>query len=160
MATVLYRVSSGEVIRVSTSNEPFNSVDLGYFGVLSDPNFPDGMETQEILGDGTKGPLRQLGFAKLADAATNQVRNATQAEIDLFDAERVLDDEELREETAVDFILTHPTMKRVFELLLEEVNAPGQSSTAGAAGRARGRRNPLPPGAPPRSERRGRNVNQ
>jgi hypothetical protein len=160
MATVLYRVSSGEVIRVSTSNEPFNSVDLGYFGVLSDPNFPDGMALQETLANGTKGPFRQLGFAKIADAALGQVRNATQAEIDLFQVERLLDDEELREETAVDFILSHPVMKRVFELVLEEVDAPGRSSTAGAAGRARGRRNPLPPGAPPRSERRGRNVNQ
>lgn len=120
----------------------FPDVDSHYFGVLVDPDLPDGDQTRETLPDGTLGPTRQLGFAKHAIPGANRVQNSSVGQINTYGTEEELDNGEQQEEAAVSILLNHPVMSKLFDLIFQESDAPGNSSNAGAAGRAVGRRNP------------------
>ena len=130
MITALYRISSNEVVKVSIKGQPFIDRDTTYWGVLTDPPRPDGDVVRESLPDGTLGPLRVLGFAKINDAGT--VRNATQPEIDTWQA---LEDEDENLQDADDassFIDTHPRYRKVFKALLKRIIAENNTTNAKA----------------------------
>ena len=126
MATVLYRKNGDEVLKISLRDQPFTEADTTYFGVLTNPSFPDGTDTRERLPDGNLGPARQLGFAKIAIPGTNTVRNATQAEIDAWAAAEQ-EDEDLQDAADADSLfMTHPQFRKVLKalvkLLVAEIN--------------------------------------
>lgn len=81
--TAIYRKSSGEVLSIDINGRPVGA-NPAWFGVLTDPLTPDGIELQRIGPDGTPGPRRELGFSKIAEPGSNLVRNATQTEINTF----------------------------------------------------------------------------
>jgi hypothetical protein len=121
--TVLYRLSSGEVLKISTRGQPFSDADATKFGVLTDPNLPDGTETRDTSGEDL-GPPRQLGFAKVWD--TVDVRNATQGEIDGFQAAEDDDDADLDVLDAVQLLDAHPLFRRLLfafgKTITDEIN--------------------------------------
>ena len=47
MTTVLYRISSDEVLKNSTRGQLFAERDSAVFGVLTDPTFPDGTDVRD-----------------------------------------------------------------------------------------------------------------
>ena len=109
--TALYRTSSGEVRKVSVKGQPFSEIDPTYWGVLTDPDLPDGTEVRSDT-DGLLGALRELGYAKIAIPASNLVRNATQIEIDTFAA---LETEDIKLQDAAgatSFLETHHRVRR------------------------------------------------
>jgi hypothetical protein len=120
MATsVLYRKSSGEVIKISTKGQVFNEVNATYFGYLIDPSLPDGVQNRELLPDGTLGPVRELGFQKIAIPASDLVRNATQGEIDNFESFKV-DDDNIQDATAAtSFLNSHKRFRKIFKAILK-----------------------------------------
>ena len=91
MTTALYRLSSNEVIKISVKNQQFAERDTAFWGVLTDPTTPDGTNVRNESTD-PPGPLRELGFAKIAEPGLNNVRNATQLEIDTFEPAEIDDD--------------------------------------------------------------------
>lgn len=116
--TVLYRISSGEVLKISTKGQVFNEINSNIFSYLTDPSFPDGTDNREII-DGEFGPARQLGFQKIAIPGSNLVRNATQLEIDGFEAFKV-EDEKIQDQIgAVAFLETHPRFRKIFVGILK-----------------------------------------
>jgi len=122
MATALYRKNGGEGIKWSAINQPFSEADSNFFGVLTDPLTPDGTDTREPLplvpGQARYGPRRQLGWAKIAIPATNTWRNATQAEIDLFDDAEGQDEQALDAVDARRGFERHPMLARVMWSLI------------------------------------------
>lgn len=105
MPTALYRISSNEVVKISLSDQQFSDRDTNFWGVLSDPPFPDGTQTRPLEGD-----LRVLGYSKINDAGT--VRNATQPEIDTFAAAQE-DDENQQDATGAQALfLVHPRNRK------------------------------------------------
>ncbi len=131
--TALYRKSSGEVIKISTKGQPFTDADPQFWGVLIDSTRPDGDDVVDESGD-LRGPLRELGFAKIADVGSNTARNATQAEIDTFESAQE-DDENIESASrATDLLENHPQFRRAFMALaaaLEDALPPGQRRTKG-----------------------------
>lgn len=128
MSTALYRISSNEVVKISTKNQPFTDRNTTIWGVLTDPTTPDGIEVREEFGaGGTLGPLRVLGYAKIAETGTNNVRNALQAEIDTFEAAQTDDDNQLDAEGAGVLFDTHPRFRKLMvaysDILKDEFNA-------------------------------------
>jgi len=114
MSTALYRLSSGEVMKVSLSDQPFTDRDVNYWGVAVDPSLPDGNVCVDPSGD-----YRVLGYAKIHDAGT--VRNAIQAEIDTFEAAQ-LDDESQEDADEVSaWIDSHPRFRKIFKAILKEL---------------------------------------
>lgn len=84
--TVRYRLNAFEVDSISQRGETFAGRNTTFWGVLTDPTFPDGMEILDRT-DNPHGPPRILGLAKIAEplvGPNGNVRNATQAEIDLW----------------------------------------------------------------------------
>lgn len=126
MTTVLYRKNGGEVLKISLRNQGFSDANTTYFGVLTSPGFPDGMDIQENLGDGSLGLRRQLGFAKFADVGGDSVRNATQPEIDAWAGNETTDRNLLDKERARVQIEDSPIDRKVFralgKLLVQEFN--------------------------------------
>jgi len=126
MATALYRLSSNEVLKVSTQDQSFSDADVLFFGVAISPATPDGTLTRENLPDGTLGPLRQLGFAKHYVSGTNTVRNATQLEIDTYAAAELDDDNQQDAIRAKDLLDTHPQFRKILvamaDILKDEIN--------------------------------------
>lgn len=124
MATVLYRRSSGEVIKISLINQPFAAVDQTYYGVLTDPPMPDGTDAREKLGDGTLGPLRQVGFSKIWDGS--EVRNSTAGEIAGFAGPEIDDINTADAAGALEVLSTHPHFRRAFtafaKVVMSELN--------------------------------------
>lgn len=86
--TVLYRLSSGEVGKISPKGQSFSEANSLFWGVLVNPTFTDDMQER---------PFRQLGAAKTAIPGTNTVRNATSAEITNFP---IFDDDDNKQEHA------------------------------------------------------------
>jgi len=117
--TALYRISSGEVIKISLRGQSFDTRDPTIWGVLTDPTLPDGDSVRETRPDGTLGPLRQLGFAKLAITGSNTCRNATRPEIDAFEPSE-LDDENTQDAAqAIDLFQAHPKFRKILIALAE-----------------------------------------
>jgi len=116
--TVKYRLSSGEVEKISSQGQTFSDRNTTYWGVLTDPSFPDGTDIRVIEPDNF-GPLRVLGLAKIWDGIN--VRNATQAEIDGFAAPQIDDDNQQDEDGAADLGDTHPRWRKVFKSLLKGI---------------------------------------
>lgn len=111
--TVLYRISSGEVCDISVSDSQFLEFDATYFGVLTDPPFPDGNEWR--TPQGTRG----LGYTKINDNGT--VRNATQQEIDGFDLYVESDENARIAENAKSLMQNDPKYRRIFIALIKEL---------------------------------------
>jgi hypothetical protein len=128
--TVLYRISSNEVGKISLKGQPFSDRNQTYWGVLTDPPLPDGSAVREELPDGSYGPLRQLGYAKINDSGT--VRNATQPEIDTFAGFETDDENKQDAEHADGFIdasnptYTHPILRKLLvaqsDIIKDEIN--------------------------------------
>jgi hypothetical protein len=140
MATVLYRKRGGEVLKISRSNFGFPDADPDYYAVLHNPQFTNGMDIKEQRANGTEGPAREFGFAKIALPATNKVRNATQSEITTFSDEETLDTDSQHAQAAERLLRDHPVFKKAWEAILEEADAPGVSRVANATARLRGKR--------------------
>lgn len=121
MTTALYRIASNEVLKVSTNDQLFTDRDVTFFGVLTAPSVPDGTAVREDLGDGTLGPLRQFGFAKIAIPGSNTVQNATQPEIDAFGAPQIDDDNQQDADRAADLGDVHPQFRKVIKAILKGV---------------------------------------
>lgn len=123
--TALYRKSSNEVIKISTKGQSFSDRDSDVWGVLTDPVLPDGIQVRDISQD-IAGPLRQLGFAKIAKPANNIIRNAIQSEIDTFSSAELNDDNQLDADQAKELIRTHPTFRKIFiafvDIIKDEIN--------------------------------------
>jgi len=118
--TVLYRISGGEVIKVSTNGQAFADRNTTYWGVLTDPTFTDGTE----IRDGNNN-LRVLGFAKIWDSST--VRNATAGEITTFGTSETDDDKLQDRDAAIDLFNTHPRFRKMMtayaDIDKDEINA-------------------------------------
>lgn len=114
MSTALYRKTGGEVLKISLPGQSFNVWSSTYYGVLTDPSLPDGTTT--LNGAGV---ARQLGFAKFANVAGNIVRNATQAEIDAWQAAEDADVAAMDAERVVELIDTDPQFRRYGKALLK-----------------------------------------
>jgi len=112
--TVLYRISSNEVIKISTRGQLFDDRDTTFWGVLTDPSLPDGNQVRDNTGE-LPGPLRVLGLAKFAVVGTNTVRNATQTEIDGFAAPETDDDNQQDASRAADLGDIHPQFRKMFK---------------------------------------------
>lgn len=123
MTTALYRINGGEVLKISVQGQPFADRDAAVFGVLTDPTLPDGQAVREDLGDGTLGPIRVLGFAKVAVVGSNTVRNATAPEIAAFATAETSDENALDAADAGRMIDTHPRFRKVLKALLKRIIA-------------------------------------
>jgi len=123
MVTVLYRKSSGEVLKISPHGQKFDEINGDLFGYLSDPDFPDGKYNREIK-DEKLGPSRVKGFQKIAIPQENLVRNATQKEINSFDNYIREDEKVMDANAALNLFESHPRFRKVFKALsnaLEEI---------------------------------------
>jgi len=116
--TVLYRISSGEVLKISTRGQQFPHINNNYFDYLIDPDLPDGTDNRPII-DGKLGPARTPGSQKIAIPGSNLVRDATELEIDGFEAFKVEDEKALDETGAKAFLLTHPRFRKIFVGILK-----------------------------------------
>lgn len=121
MITALYRIASGEVVKISLTGQPFADRNQTYWGVLTDPTLPDGNQCREVLQDGTLGPLRTLGFAKIRVGTT--VRNATQGEIDTFAALETADENSQDATEVIAWFDTHPRFRKAFKAMVKRVIA-------------------------------------
>lgn len=115
MPTALYRLSSGEVEKISLTNQSFADRDTTYWGVLTDPTIVDGNVTR---------PLRVLGFAKIWDGSV--LRNATQPEIETFAPAEADDQSQEDADQAISFLETHPVFRKQMiafaDILKDEIN--------------------------------------
>ncbi len=119
--TVLYRISSGEVISISISDDLFEEYDDEFRDVLTNPPLPDGTQ---LMSPGTYGSHRVLGYAKIVDNGT--VRNATQQEIDSFGAAFADDQAQKEANKAEEYLENDPKFRRVMTalmaILVDEIN--------------------------------------
>lgn len=118
--TVLYRKSSGEVLKISPHGQNFPHINVTYFGQLTDPSFPDGIQNRSLV-DGVIGPARELGYQKIAIPSASEVRNATQQEIDGFEALKVEDDNILDADGASSFLSVHPRFRKILKAMLKAI---------------------------------------
>jgi hypothetical protein len=118
MITVLYRISSGEVLKISLRGQIFDRINSNIFAYLIDPSFPDGTDNREIV-DGQLGPGRILGYQKIAIPGSGLVRNGTQEEIDGFQSLQQEDDNLQDELGAKVFLETHPRFRKIFVGILK-----------------------------------------
>ena len=116
--TVLYRISSGEVLKISTRGQQFPHINTNIFEYLIDPDLPDGTDNREII-DGRLGPARSLGYQKIAIPGSNLVRDASQGEIDGFEAFKIEDDNLQDELGAKAFLSTHKRFRKIFVAILK-----------------------------------------
>jgi hypothetical protein len=127
MATALGRINGGEIIKYSEINQPFADADSTFYFVMTDPLVPDGTLLRELLpvspGSARYGPPRQLGYAKIGILATNTIRNATQAEIDLFDDAEGLDEQAQDAAQAREQMVRHPLLARSMAALIRRLVA-------------------------------------
>lgn len=123
--TALYSVSSNEVVKINPKGQLFSDRDTAFWGVLTDPALPDGNEVRDTSGF-LMGPLRVLGLSKIAVPGTNTVRNATQAEIDGFEASQMDIDSQQEANRAKELLNSHPQFRRVLvamaDILKDEIN--------------------------------------
>lgn len=121
MATALYRISSGEVVKISLMDQTWPDRNTTYWGVLTNPSLPDGTEVRDPNGD-----LRVLGYAKYADVGGNTVRNAIQAEIDTYAAAQTDDENQQDADGAESLFITHPRNRKLMtaysDIIKDELN--------------------------------------
>jgi hypothetical protein len=119
MSTVLYRLSSNEVYKISPIDQSFDDRDAVYWGVVTDPSFPDGTAFKDPNGD-----LRVLGYSKILVGAI--VRNATQEEIDTFQGFEDSDENKMDRDRAEFLFDTHPQFRKMMvafaDVLKDEFN--------------------------------------
>jgi hypothetical protein len=119
--TALYRKSSNEVVKISAVGQTFDDRDSNYWGILTDPTTPDGTEVRETLANTRLGPLRVLGFAKIAEPGSNNIRNAIQAEIDTFAAAETDDNDQLDADQTGSLLENHPMWRKYSKALLKTI---------------------------------------
>ena len=119
--TVLYRKSSGEVLKISIKGQMFDNINSDYFAYLTDPDLPDGTNNRNVLPDGTLGPPREAGAQKIAIPSAALVRDADQSEIDTFEVFKVNDEKLMDATGATAFLETHPRFRKIFKALLKLV---------------------------------------
>lgn len=118
--TAVYRKNGLEVLKVSLAGQLFASLDPVYWGVLTDPLTPNGTNVRSDV-EGVLGPMRQLGFAKVAIVGSNTVRNATAPEIAAFVTSEATD-AGLQDVGAVaNWFQTHPRFRRAFKALVRRI---------------------------------------
>ena len=121
MPTALYRISSGEVVKISLANQTWPQVDSTFWAVLTDPALPDGTQVIDDNGD-----LRVLGFAKFADVGGDTVRNATQPEIDTFAPAQTEDENQQDADGADSLFIDHPRWRQLYtaysDIIKDEMN--------------------------------------
>jgi len=115
MTTALYRINGGEVLKISTTDQTFAERDTDYWAVLTDPTLPDGTEVRE----GNTGPLRVLGYSKFADVGGNEVRNATQPEIDTFAPAETEDENLMDQGGARGIFAQHPRWRKLLTAIVD-----------------------------------------
>lgn len=115
MTTALYRLSGGEVVKISLTNQAFAQRDTNYWGVATDPAFPDGIELRE----NGNGPLRVLGFAKIMDGGS--CRNATAPEIATFATAETADENLMDQTGARGLFAVHPRWRKL-QIAIIDVN--------------------------------------
>lgn len=140
MASCLYRLRGGEVVKVSRKDSAFDGHNAAYFGVLMNVKSPDGLDIRPEGPNGELGELKQPGFAKRAVKSSNTMRNARPAEIATFIKEEEADLESQQAEAAESILTRNPVFAKALEALLEEADAVGASTVQGAAGRVKGKR--------------------
>lgn len=128
--TALYRVSSLEVVKISVVGQLFADRDQARWGVLTDPALPDGRDTREVNGDGTLGPLRALGFSKVAVLGSNTVRNATGPEIATFAPAQAADEAAQDVAEAGRMLTAHPRFRRLLKAMLKRIIAENNAQAA------------------------------
>lgn len=149
MSTALCRVNGNKVHAISEQNQVWQ-FDDEFFYMMFDPELPDGTQVREIIveqvevevidEDGvpqtrvitttTFGPYDALGFAKIAEPGTNTIRNATQEEIDSWDALEALDDLAQDAKRARVQLVNHPLMARAFKALIRMIIANEERANA------------------------------
>lgn len=121
MTTALYRISSGEVVKISLSDQMWDDRAPAFWGVLTTAAYPDGTQTRHIDRD-----LRELGFAKFADVGGNTVRNAVQAEIDTYAPAQEDDENQQDALGAGGLFLVHPRNRKLMtafaDIIKDEMN--------------------------------------
>lgn len=121
--TALYRLRSGEVGKISLKGQPFSDRNPAYWGVVTDPILPDGSVVRVSLPDGTLGPMRVLGVAKHYVGIGQEIRNATQAEIDTYAAAAAEDEQRQDADRVGQLFETHPQWRKVFKALIKRILA-------------------------------------
>ena len=121
MTTALYRISSGEVVKISLSDQQWDERNTTYWGILTTAAYPDGTQVRHIDRE-----LRELGFAKFADVGGNTVRNAVQGEIDTYAPAQADDENQQDADGAVGLFITHPRNRKLMtaysDILKDEFN--------------------------------------
>jgi len=110
MTTVLYRLNGFEVLKISLADQPFTGINTTYYGVVSNPAFPDGTEIRDPDDN-----LRVLGYAKWMDLSGPTVRNATQLQLDAFPVEQAADESAMDASAAKDFLNSHPRWRKLLK---------------------------------------------
>lgn len=122
MTTALYRINGGEVVKISLTDQTWPDRNTTYWGVLTDPSFPDGTEVRHVDRE-----LRELGYAKFADVGGDTVRNATQPEIDTYAPAQTDDEDQQDADGAEDLFITHPRYRKLMtaysDIIKDEFNA-------------------------------------
>jgi hypothetical protein len=115
----LYRINGGEVINLRDTDQAFPTVNP-QFALLIDPAVPDGTDIRDESG-AESGPLRVLGFAKIAEplvGPNGNVRNATAGEITAFIQAEIDDTKALDLTQAKDQVDNDPLWRRWGKALL------------------------------------------
>jgi len=120
MITVLYRISSGEVLKISPKGQMFDKMNSDLFGYLIDPEFPNGKNNRAIL-ERKFGPARQVGYQKIAIPEDNIVRNATKKEIESFDSFKKEDEKMTDALGAIELMDKHPRFRKVFKAISKSI---------------------------------------
>jgi hypothetical protein len=119
--TALYRISSGEVVKISLKGQSFADRNPAYWGVITDPVLTDGTTVRAINPDGTMGPLRVFGLAKHYVGVGQDIRNATQAEIDTYAAKELADERQQDADQVAVLFEQHPRWRKAFKALVKRI---------------------------------------
>lgn len=130
MATwrALIRRRSGEVLKIARPNvkgllQGFADADPTMFITRTDDDglsLVDGFDVRERLPNGDLGSMRQLGFGKIL--VGNEIRNASQGELNGFGAEEQLDDDELDARQTKTLMTGHGQFRRFAALIFKALN--------------------------------------
>ncbi len=108
---VVYRVSSGEVVRITTGST-YNEENRFGFALVVNPIFDDGQVWLDPNYD-----YRVFGYAKIYVSGSNTVRNATQAEISGFLSAAEDDEKQNFADLAENHIQNDPQFRRIMKAL-------------------------------------------